>query len=60
MTSPARRYGLFRFSRALLYQLIYNNKLSSIVIKTDRRNARGIRLISRAALDEFIRTAGES
>ena len=29
------------------------------VVKTDKRNTRGIRLISRAALDEFIRTMGE-
>ena len=47
------------FSRAFLYSLIYANKIGSIVIKTDRRNTRGIRLISRAALDEFILTMGE-
>jgi hypothetical protein len=48
------------FSRSVLYQLVYSNKLGSIVIKTNKRNTRGIRLISRAALDEFIRTMGET
>jgi hypothetical protein len=47
------------FSRAFLYSLIYANQLGSIVIKTDKKNTRGIRLISRAALDEFISTMGE-
>jgi hypothetical protein len=48
------------FSRSFLYELVYGKKLSSIVIKSDRRNTRGIRLISRAGLDELIRTFGES
>jgi hypothetical protein len=44
------------FGRAFLYSLIYANQPGSIVIKTDKKNTRGIGLNSRAALDEFIRT----
>jgi hypothetical protein len=42
------------FSRGFLYRLLYDNKIRSIVIKTDKTNIKGIRLISRASLDKYI------
>jgi hypothetical protein len=48
------------FSHSLLYQLMSTNQITSIVIKSDQRNTRGIRLINRHSLDEFIRTHGET
>jgi hypothetical protein len=42
------------FSRGFLYRLLYSNEIRSIVIKTDKTNIKGIRLISRASLDKYI------
>jgi hypothetical protein len=41
--------------RSMIYNLMDNKRISSILIKTDKRNVKGIRLISRASLDALMR-----
>jgi hypothetical protein len=47
------------FSRSMLYHLIDSVQIRSITVKTNRSNRRGIRLIDRESLDEFILKSGE-
>jgi hypothetical protein len=47
------------FSRSMLYNLIDNVQIRSIVVKTNRSNRKGIRFIDRESLDEFILKSGE-
>ena len=55
----AEAVRLFGIGRSTLYSLISNRSVASRVIKTNRHNVSGIRLISVESLRAFIESSGQ-